>query len=116
MEDNLIELLESFGYPVIRQGSLAPDESYPDTFFTFWNSEESGDSFYDNETVSVDYEFDVNVYSTNPETVYNLLKEARQLLKTNGWIIAVRGYDVPSDEITHTGRGMEVQFLNFEND
>ena len=30
MEDKLIELLETFGYPVIRQGSLGEDESYPD--------------------------------------------------------------------------------------
>lgn len=115
MEDNLIELLETFGYPVIRQGSLAPDEKYPDTFFTFWNNDETGESFYDNETVSVDYEYDVNVYSIDPDLVYSLLSEARTLLKQNGWIIATRGYDVPSDEITHTGRGMEIQFLNFDS-
>ena len=53
MEDTLIQLLESFGYPVIRQGSLPADQAYPDTFFTFWNSTEDGQSFYDNGTASV---------------------------------------------------------------
>lgn len=115
MEDELIELLESFGYPVIRQGSLAPDSSYPNTFFTFWNNDETGESFYDNETASVDYSYDINVYSNDPDLTYSLLSQARILLKQNRWIIATRGYDVPSDEITHTGRGMEVIYLNYEN-
>ena len=115
MEDALIELLETFSFPVIRQGSLAPDEEYPETFFTFWNNDESEHSAYDNDTVSVDHSFDVNVYSTNPNTVYSLLSQARKLLKENNWTIATRGYDVPSDEVTHVGRGMEVIYLKNEN-
>lgn len=114
MEDILIQLLESFGYPVMRQGSLPDDQAYPDTFFTFWNSTEDGQSFYDNDTASVVYDFDVNVYSTSPDRAYSLLAAARKLLKGNGWIIATRGYDVPSDEITHVGRGMDVQYLQYE--
>ena len=115
MEDNLINLLKSFGYPVSRQGSLPENKAYPETFFTFWNNSEDGLSYYDNDVVIVDYDFSVNVYSTNPDTVYSLLAEARKLLKANGWIIVARGYDVPSDEITHTGRGCEVGYLNTEN-
>ena len=111
MEDELIRLLQTFGYPVRRQGSLASDEEYPDTFFTFWNNEESGHSFYDNVEVSATYEYAVNVYSRDPDSVYRLLSEARELLKINNWIIASRGYDVASDEITHTGRGMVVIYL-----
>lgn len=100
MEDALIQLLESLGYPVIRQGSLPADTAYPDTFFTFWNSTEDGQSFYDNETASVVYDFSVNVYSNAPATAYSLLELARKLLRVNGWINTTRGYDVPSDEIT----------------
>lgn len=114
MENVLIELLERFNYPVIRQGSLAPSEAYPDTFFTFWNNSEQEQSAYNNETASVVYDFDVNVYSTNPSTTYDLLKEARELFKLNGWQTPDRGHDIASDEITHTGRGMTVTFLNFE--
>lgn len=115
MEDNLIEILETFNLPVIRQGSLAPDEAYPDTFFTFWNNDEDGQSYYDNEAATVVYDYGVNVYSTDPDNVYSLLRQARQILKQNNWIIARRGYDIASDEITHVGRGMEVLFLSNED-
>lgn len=115
MEDSLITLLETLEFPVIRQGSLAPDEVYPNTFFTFWNNEESEHSAYDNDTTSVDYYYDVNVYSTSADTAYSLLEQARTLLKSAGWIIATRAYDVSSDEITHVGRGMEIIYLNSEN-
>lgn len=110
MEDALITLLSTFGYKVIRQGSLADGVPYPDTFFTFWNRSEEDVSFYSNESVAVAHTFDVNVYSTDPTTVYTLLDQARSLLKANGWIIATRGYDVRSDEITHIGRGFEVTY------
>ena len=106
MEDKLIELLESFGYPVKRQGSLSEDEQYPETFFTFWNNDEYEATAYDNETKRVTYDFDVNVYSTDPATVYDLIRSARALLKENGFVTPSRGYDVASDEDTHTGRGM----------
>ena len=115
MVDNLIELLKTFNYPVIRQGSLAPDAAYPDTFFTFWNSDETEHSAYDNDTVNVDWTFQVNVYSTDPDITYSLLAEARTLLKSAGYVLYTRGYDVQSDEITHTGRGMVVMYLKNEN-
>lgn len=111
MEDALITLLATFKYPVIRQGSLAPGQAYPDTFFTFWNNDEEGEAFYDNQTAAVTHDYDVNVYSTNPSNVYSLLASARDLLRQNGWIITSRGYDVASDEITHVGRGMTVEYL-----
>lgn len=116
MEDTLIALLETFKYPVIRQGSLGDDEAYPDTFFTFWNNSEDGDSFYDNETIKIIHTFNVNVYSTDPDTVYTLLRSARDLLKTNGWIPTMMGYDIASDEITHTGRGMELTYLEYKQE
>ena len=116
MEDALITLLETFKYPVIRQGSLGEDEAYPDTFFTFWNNSEDGDSFYDNETIKIIHNFAVNVYSTDPDTAYTLLRSARDLLKTNGWIPVEMGYDIASDEITHTGRGMQMTYLEYKQE
>ena len=64
VEDVLIGLLETFKFPVFRQGSVT--ESYPDDFFTFWETEEDGNSFYDNKTVDVAYLFNVYFYSVNP--------------------------------------------------
>jgi hypothetical protein len=115
MVDNLLELLNQLNYPVIRQGSLGPEEAYPDTFFTFWNSDEAEHSAYDNDTVNVDWTFQVNVYSTDPDKTYDLLNQARTILKSAGYTIATRGYDVASDEITHTGRGMLVMYLQNSN-
>lgn len=110
MTDTLIELLETLGFPVMRQGSLAPDQAYPDTFLTFWGNDEDN-SFYDNDTACVVYRFSVNVYSNDPDTAYSTLDAARSLLKQNGWTIITRAYDAASDEITHIGRGMMAAFL-----
>lgn len=115
MENKLIELLESFEFPVFRQGSLGEDEPYPPTFFTFWCNDEIENSAYDNETQSVYYDFDVNVYSNEVEQSYDLLSQARKILKDNGFTIIRRGYDVGSDVISHTGRGMNVVYINIEN-
>ena len=111
MEDALIEILETFKYPVIRQGSLAPDAPYPATFFTFWNRTEEEQAAYDNETALVVYNFDVNVYSDDPTTVYSLLAEARDAVKAAGWQTPERGHDIASDVITHTGRGFTCTYL-----
>ena len=114
MEDKLIELLESFGYPVIRQGSLAESEPYPDNFFTFWNNDSSDGSHYDNEAASSVYDYDVNLYSNSPDNTYGKLREAIKLLKGEGFIISGDGYDVASDEDTHTGRGVNALYLKKE--
>ena len=111
MEDELIRILEALKYPVIRQGSLSPENPYPETFFTFWNTDETGQSFYDNETMSAAYVYNVFAYSTNPSLAYELIRTARGLFKSGGWIITDRGFDAQSDEITHVGRGMSVAFL-----
>ena len=115
MEDALITLLSTLKYPVIRQGGLAASQAYPDTFITFWNNNDSEHSAYDNATASAEVSFDVNVYSNSPATTYSVLNAARALLKANGWIITTRAYDVASDEITHTGRGFEVAYLQTTN-
>lgn len=114
IEDKLIELLETFGFPVYRQGSLAQNAPYPDTFFTFWENPENVND-YDNETKFVIYDFNVYVYSNDPLTLENTLAAARTLLKQNNFVILSRGFDVASDEQTHTGKGCEVGYINTEN-
>lgn len=111
MEDLLIETLESFGFPVKLQGSLLPDEPYPDHFFTFWNNNSYGESYYDNDEKSTVYNYDVNFYSVNPEWVYTKLRAAKVALKSVGFIVSGDGYSVMSDEPTHDGRGMNVLYL-----
>ena len=111
MEDLLISTLEQIGYPVRRQGSLASDETYPDHFFTFWNNDSSDGSHYDNIATSTIWDFDVNFYSIDAAKTYEILYEAITKLKKAGFIISGKGYDVMSDESTHTGRGTNVLYL-----
>lgn len=111
MEDALITILESFKVPVYRQGSMASDATYPETFITFWNNESPDHAHYDNEDYGTAWDFDVNVYSSDPSRTYSLLAEVRTALKEAGWIVPSKGYDVASDEPTHTGRGMQALFL-----
>ena len=50
MDDTLITVLETLKVPVMRQGSLSPDASYPDTFITFWCESDGEIQAYDNNT------------------------------------------------------------------
>ena len=111
MKNELISLLATFGYPVKLQGSIAQDEQYPDTFFTFWNNSTYDGSHYDNNAIDYVWDFTVNFYSTNPTLVNTKPLEAITLLKNNGWIISGKGYDVPSDEATHTGRAFDALYI-----
>lgn len=110
MEDLLIETLEKLGYPVRLQGSLAADEAYPASFFTYWNDASDGSGFYSNDETAIVWEYSVNFYSAYPRLVNSKLLEAKELLKKEGFIISGAGYSVMSDEPTHTGRGMDVTY------
>lgn len=110
MEDLLISTLEALGYPVRLQGSLLPDDSYPDSFFTFWNDSTDGTSFYSNVEGAILWSYSLNFYSTDPVLVNSKLVEAKRLLRSAGWVTSGAGYDVPSDEPTHTGRGISLLY------
>lgn len=107
----LIDTLEPFGFPVLLQGSLSADEKYPDSFFTFWNNSTEDDEFYDNDSNRVIWDFDLNFYSNDPELVNSKLLEAKRLLGDEGFIVSGSGYDIISDEPTHTGRGLNLIYL-----
>lgn len=111
MEDLLIQVLEeAFGYPVSLQGSYAPEDEYPDHFFTFWNESSDGASFYSNKEGAVLWVYALNFYSIDPVAVNTKLLEAKEVLKTNGFVVAGAGYSVMSDEPTHTGRGITIVY------
>jgi hypothetical protein len=113
VEDLLISTLETFGFPVMLQGSLLADEPYPDSFFTFWNASSSDGTHYNNTAVSIVYYYNVYFYSTDPARVYKVLRDAIAALKSVGFIISGDGFSVASDEPTHDGRGVNVEFLKF---
>lgn len=113
MKDLLIETLEPLGYPIFQQGSLGENEPYPESFFTFWNNDTGDGSHYDNKPINYIWDFDLNFYSSDPELVNTKLLAGVTALKAVGFICSGKGYDVASDEPTHTGRGINV--LKIEN-
>lgn len=110
MKDLLINTLSKFNYPILLQGSLGADESYPESFFTFWNNAADGEAFYDDDEHCTIWNFDLNFYSTDPALVNTKLLEAKSLLKSVGFIATGKGHDVASDEPTHTGRGITIYY------
>lgn len=103
--------VEPLGYPVFLQGSLSDDEPYPDSFFTFWNNESFEKKSYDNRETFIEWDFDLNFYSNDPVLVNGKLLDAKIALKRAGFIVGGAGYDILSDEPTHTGRGTQVIYL-----
>ena len=110
MEDLLIQILESIIPKVLRQGSMLPHEHYPEKFFTYWNDSSDGDSFYGNTETAIIWSYTVCIYCKNPNDAYSLLMEAKSKLNEAGFTVSGGGYDVMSDEKTHTGRGIDVYF------
>ena len=107
-------LITEFGYEVILQGSMPEDEAYPESFFTFFNNDTTGDQYFDNiENVTI-WDFDLNFYSSDPTKVNTTLIEAKSKLQAVGFTIDGKGYDVLSDEPTHTGRGINVLYIEKE--
>ena len=104
-------LTEEFNLPVIQQGSMSMDEDYPESFFTFWNNTTTDAAFYDDTETETIWDFDLNYYSDDPTSVNTILLEAKTLLKGVGFIVDGSGYDVMSDEKTHTGRGINLLFI-----
>lgn len=111
MEDLLINILEeAFGFPVMLQGSLLPEEPYPDNFFTYWNDAADGTGFYSNNESEILWQYSLNFYGIDPVKVNTILLEAKPILKAAGFIVTGAGYNVASDEPTHTGRGITVRY------
>ena len=110
MEDLLISTLGVLGYPVKLQGSLLPDEPYPNSFFTFWNDSADGSSFYSNTEGAILWAYSLNFYSVDTLLVSSKLMEAKALLQGVGFTVSGAGYDIASDEPTHTGRGITVLY------
>lgn len=109
MKQALINILEQFcPNNVYLQGTLSPDTPYPDTFVTFWTNYTDDHSHFDDETYSVDWNFSVMYYSSNPALVNSKPAEILTALKVAGFIPQGKGYDIPSDKPSHTGWAMDV--------
>lgn len=117
MKEQLIALLETFGYPVYLQGSLASVGDYPESFFTFWNFSAPESAFYDNDANRCVRGFWVYFYSTDPQLVADQPEQARRLLKQNGFIPDGKPVDLTTDAPEHTGAMFTVYKIeNYEQE
>lgn len=111
VKELLINTISGFNYPIYLQGSMSKDETYPASFFTFWNNDTTDDAFFDNNETETIWDFDLNFYSNDPALVNTVLLQAKKLLKAAGFIPDGSGYDVLSDEASHTGRGINLLYI-----
>ena len=113
VRDILFDTLDAaFHLPIFLQGSLDDDEAYPEAFFTYWNNSTDDDSFFDNRESRANWNFDLNFYSIDPSDAIETLFAAKDELRKVGFIPDGAGYDVPSDEDSHFGRGMRLIFID----
>lgn len=114
MKQKLIDELSKFGYPVFLQGSLNENDTYPDTFITFWTTDAEDNAHYDDHPTSYAWDFAVILYSNDPQIIDTKKDEIRKALKAAGFIPQGKGQDIPSDEPTHTGWAMDFYYIENE--
>ena len=108
MKEKLIEILETFcPDDVYLQGTLNPDDPYPQKFITFFTTDSEFDDFYDNDANKIDWYVSVIFYSSNPAEVLSVPPQIIRALKAEGFIPQNAGLDVISDVDTHTGWAMD---------
>lgn len=107
MKQTLINVLEQFcPNNVYLQGTLS-NETYPETFITFWTNYTDDNTHYDNDVHSIDWNFSVTLYSSDPAVVNAMPLAIRTALKQAGFIPQGKGNDIFSDRPSHTGWAME---------
>lgn len=99
----LFKLFEEMAYPYFRQGSLT-DETYPPSFFTFWNIDTKNDSFYDDkERRYIEY-VQVGFYTNDASKIYSVMDDFISRAKTKGFVIEGRARDANADKADYFGR------------
>ena len=117
MKNEIVVLLETLKFPVFLQGTLNPNDQYPDSFFTFWNFSTPETAFYDDAANRAIWGFWIYFYSVDPALVETVPETARQLLKQNGYILQGKANDISVDRPTHTGALFTVyKFENYESE
>ena len=115
IKQKLIDVLDTFcPNNVFLQGTLNPDEQYPDKFVTFFINTSDLGAFYDDNPYRADLYFSVIFYSIDPIEVATIPQEILAALKSEGFIPEDVGNDVISDVQTHTGWAMDLIYPYYE--
>ena len=107
MKELLISILEQFCDDVFLQGTLNPDEAYPQKFITFFVTASDFNAFYDDGADRIDWRVYVMFYSNDPQEVLDMPPQIIRALRAEGFIPQSAGNDLISDVITHTGWAMD---------
>ena len=115
MENKLVSILEELEleqeFDVILQGTIDPNEGYPENFFSYWNWETPRGSYYDNKHTNVRWGFQIIAYSTDRNFLNEMTKKAIEELEKNNFIIDSEGEDIASNLKSHTGKMIEIYFI-----
>lgn len=108
MKEKLIEVLDGFcPNCVFLQGTINPEEDYPETFITFFTTDSEFNAFYDDDANRIDWSLSVMYYSSDPAKVQSEPPKIIRALKAEGFIPQNAGIDIISDVDTHTGWAMD---------
>lgn len=114
-KDALLQVLDEYqvknGWPYYLQGSLSDEDAYHPAFFTFMNTETEDARFFDNEETATIWNLELFFYSDDPALVNGIFKTMKPDLKAAGFIVNGQGFDVLSDEPSHTGRGIDITYI-----
>lgn len=104
VKDLLIKTLEKLGYGEPRlQGSFGKEETYPESFITFFTIDTPDMYFYDNKANCIAFYFNINFYSSDPALVNTVPEKIIEELEKVGFKKQGNGSDLTSDYPTHTG-------------
>lgn len=98
-------------YPAYEHGTIEEDRDYDPDFFTVSFGASGYQNYYDNEPVASNYDVMVFFYSTDPDHLISVPKQAENELKSIGLIPQGPAIPAPSDEPSHTGRVLEFKIL-----
>lgn len=114
VKESLIRILENHCPDnVYLQGTLNPDEVYPQTFITFFITTSEFNAFYDNDPSGVNWYISVMVYSADPDELSTISIGVLGDCRNAGFIPESAGNDIPSDVETHTGWAMDFIYQEF---
>ena len=108
MKEKLVEILERFcPDDVYLQGTLNPEQAYPQKLITFFVTDAPFANFYDDDANAINWYVSVMFYSNNPQEVLDIPPQIIRALKAENFIPLDAGIDVLSDVDTHTGRAID---------
>lgn len=112
MWQKLEEALIKTGLDYSRQGSYSDVSEYPESFFTFWNTDTPDEGYYDNKSNRSVWNWSVYYYTNDPSTLYRKMDEFIEYAKESGFIVDGKGRDVPSDRPDYPGRMITLKYID----